>query len=948
MKKINFLWGILFCIFSHYAQAQREDVNFGNFSSPVPSVSSLASYNNVPQNNATGLPDIVYPLLELPSRNKNISLGVSLSYNILNAEKDQPASDIGAGWSLFGGGVISRSINGSYDETNDNITRNDYEKNEFDDIYFYNAPGISGKFRFIRDITNNTFQLVNLSSNRDKIEYTRTSNTATLILNSFTITDAKGNKYYFNDYSRSTSDRFGEVNREFRSAFFLTKIVDAGNIEIANFTYEKYAKYQPIYPNWLQYQYCKIKSINSPGFGKIEYEYLFSDPWRMNDPYEVQKITLKDQNNHIISGYEFEYIQDQIEDGQLAGGPMQYIYKRMLYKIKKLDRNNAASETTSFEYKPISYALDNLSGGYPISSICPDYKYLISPPKMTRPLLKKVINPLGGMTEYNFEYGTIFKDRTDPAYLSTILNGTDFIDEEIQFIKPYGDALTADTRQNINLSLTVTGMGVKKLFTFFLENDIEPVLSEEEIGTSGHLGFQILKNGIEVNGYFCNNNNNTKVYNLSPGNYTVKFFGINGNQGIGSLYLYEIAHIPQPFPNIKKGMDLRIGNIKIFGTQTDTSPQKTVKYDYNDFTNPVPTSTGYYFDNEMDPDQKKHILYKNVKITDDTGGYIQYSYKNPNDYPKNGNYWPYYSLMSGGLLDKKEVYNAQNKPLVSEQNSYTFEEIPGAQDYLLWSNNTLTSKPAWLKKSSVTSTSYFDNNQSIEEQSETNFNVFNFEVSSTKKVVDGNTIEQFYTYPETGYANLSAAHILNVPVIIEEKTDGQLVSRTETKFTNPASTRPTAVMTANIGNTAQKTATIDLYDEKGNAIQFTSPAGKSTTVIYGYDKTQPIAKIEGATYAQVSPYVQAITDASNADAQNPANEPALLTALDNFRKLSALQNFQVTTYTYDPLIGTTTTTPPDGIRAIYKYDDQNRLQKIVVIIDNKEVTLKEYQYHYKN
>lgn len=173
MKKTSFIWGILFCIFSHYAKAQREDLNFGDFSNPVPTVSTLASYNNLPQTNATGMPEISFPLLELPSRNKNISLGVSLAYSLLNTEKNEPASDVGTGWSLLGGGVISRKIIDHYDERNDDITRNGYSKNKFDDIYYYNAPGISGKFRFIRDINTNTFRLVNLSSNRDKIEYSR-------------------------------------------------------------------------------------------------------------------------------------------------------------------------------------------------------------------------------------------------------------------------------------------------------------------------------------------------------------------------------------------------------------------------------------------------------------------------------------------------------------------------------------------------------------------------------------------------------------------------------------------------------------------------------------------------------------------------------------------------------------------------------------------------------
>ena len=779
MKKTIMLLGMVSCILFQNLAAQQADINFGELSKPVPTVSSLTTYNNVPLTNATGLPEISIPLLQLPSRSTDIPLGVSLSYNLLNIKRDEPAADIGTGWSLFSGGVISRHIVDELDEMYYDVTLNGYKKNPFDDIYYYNIPGVSGKFRFIRDVNANTFQLINLSANKVKIEYTRTSNTATLVLDSFTITDAKGNKFFFNDYNLANlnGDLYGGSN-EYRSAFFLTKIVDASNVEVASFTYEKRSKSKYYLPTLKIYQYCKLKTITSPDFGKIEYDYIFSEPWKMNDPFQVQKITLKDKDGHIISGYSFDYSYFQYEDEQLAGGAMEYIYKRALEKIKKLDKNGAVSETTEITY---NYSESD-------------------------PSLKRLIPPAGGAIEYDFNGG-------------------------------------------------------------------------------------------------------------------------------------------------------RVNTIKYYNFKTDITPVKTIRYDYSSFADPN-VSSGKSFLIEMAGDNEStYNLYRNVKVIEDNNGYIKYYYKTPDNYPQvpyagggaNDKFWPYYSITGGGLLEKKEVYDAQNKLLLAEQNDYVFEDIPGSLNYQLFyvinSSDKIYSKSAWLKKSSVTSTSYFDNSQSIEEQSETNFNVFNYEVSSTKKVADGNTIEQFYTYPETGYANLAAAHILNTPVVVEEKVDGKLISRTETQFANPASTRPTAIISSNIGNTAQKTATIDLYDEKGNVIQITVPEGKVTTTIYGYNKTLPIAKIEGAAYTQVSPYIQAIVDASNADALNPANETALLIELDNFRKSAALQNTQITTYTYDPLIGATTATPPDGIRAIYKYDNSNRLQKIV---DMNGVILKEYQYNYKN
>lgn len=765
------------CILSqHLAAQQQADFNFGELPRPVPTVSSLASYNNVSQSNATGLPEISIPLLQLPSRSKNIQLGLSLSYNLLNIDRDEPAADIGTGWSLFGGGVISRNIVDDLDEMYYDVTLNGYKKNQFDDIYYYNIPGASGKFKFVRDINTNTFELVNLSSNKVKIEYTRTSNTATLILNSFTITDTKGNKFFFNDYSLANlnGDLYGGSN-EYRSAFFLTKIVDANNVELATFTYDKKSKSKFYLPDKKIYQYCKLKSIISPGFGKIEYDYLFSEPWKMNDPYQIQKIVLKDQNDHVISGYAFDYSYFQYEDGQLAGGPMEYIYKRALEKIKKLDKNGNLSEVTQLTY---NYVASN-------------------------PALKRLITAAGGVTQYDYN-------------------------------------------------------------------------------------------------------------------------------------------------------EDKIMSIKYYNSQTEVNPVKSIRYDYSSFTDPN-ISSGKSFLIEMGSNQASYYIYKNVKVIDDNNGYIKYYYKTPDDYPQipytgggvNDKFWPYYSTTSGGLLEKKEIYDAQDKLLAVEQNDYIFEDVPGTINYPLFDNpeSKTFSKPIWLKKLTSTSTTYFENNQNVEEKSETNFNAYNFELSSTKKILDGSIVEKFFTYPATGYPNLAAANMVSIPVIVEEKIDGKLLSRTETKFTNPASVNPTAVVSSNIGVSAEKTATIDLYDDRGNVIQVTSHDGKKITTIYGYYQTLPIATIEGATYAQVSGLIQNIVNASDADAANSAKEPQLLTALDAFRNHDQMKDFRITTYTYDPLIGATTVTSSNGMRETYKYDIRNRLEKV---LDKDGTILKEYKYNYKN
>ncbi|MCL8538962.1 RHS repeat protein, partial [Chryseobacterium gallinarum] len=128
--------------------------------------------------------------------------------------------------------------------------------------------------------------------------------------------------------------------------------------------------------------------------------------------------------------------------------------------------------------------------------------------------------------------------------------------------------------------------------------------------------------------------------------------------------------------------------------------------------------------------------------------------------------------------------------------------------------------------------------------------------------------------------------------------------------------------------------------------QYTTKDGISTVIIWGYNQTQPIAKIEGAKLSDIQQsLIDSIVNASNTDALAGVNndETSFLSALNTFR--NSLSGYQVTTYTYDPLIGVRSITPPSGIRESYIYDSANRLEKV---IDANGKVLKEMKYNYKN
>lgn len=133
--------------------------------------------------------------------------------------------------------------------------------------------------------------------------------------------------------------------------------------------------------------------------------------------------------------------------------------------------------------------------------------------------------------------------------------------------------------------------------------------------------------------------------------------------------------------------------------------------------------------------------------------------------------------------------------------------------------------------------------------------------------------------------------------------------------------------------------TYEQYDSKGNLLQYRVKENIPVAIIWGYNKSLPIAKIENATYNQISSYIDNLQTLSDA-----GSEASLIIALNNLRTDPALANTMITTYTYKPLIGVSTITDPRGMTTYYEYDSFNRLS---MIKDRDKNVLQSYCYNYK-
>ncbi|WP_379968007.1 hypothetical protein [Epilithonimonas sp. UC225_85] len=325
---------------------------------------------------------------------------------------------------------------------------------------------------------------------------------------------------------------------------------------------------------------------------------------------------------------------------------------------------------------------------------------------------------------------------------------------------------------------------------------------------------------------------------------------------------------------------------------------------------------------------------------------------------------------NAGITISKEIYKYKNfikdslavqkiisnyKPnITSCGGTWGFKYVNNARNYIRAENSFLTN---------IIKESYISNGIVIEKNNYIYNEPDDLMITSQNLTPDGLITETNYKYPkDLNQAWLVSKNIIGIPLITETKRTGsgtpKTIAKVETLYPidqTDANTYtsgfplPKSVSSHDIssGNLSTE-VTYNQYDSKGNLLQYTTKSGVPTAIIWGYNNIQPIAKIEGATYAQVSSFATAIINASNDDANDAAvgnpKEAILLTALDTFRNNASLSAFQITTYTYDPLIGVRSITPPSGVREVYIYDTANRLKEVKDINGN---ILKAYDYHYK-
>jgi hypothetical protein len=277
-RKLKCLFHLIGCfltaIIGRPVQAQDTTDLIGHVSIASPTAASLGKYGDIPVSYHTGIPQISVPIYTVEAG--SLKLPISLSYHASGLKVMEPASWVGAGWSLNAGGMISRTVRGAPDDrgySTSNVMDGHYTDYGFNS-YFNNGPNTPDDVNFARGFkdTEPDLYFFNFGSYTGKF-YFNDDRTPILVPEQdfriqpvvmsgqgfigFTVTTPDGVRYYFGQVGNNGPVAPIEATNPFTiengpsntsaaaSSWFLNKVVSADGMDSITLSYatENYSYY---------------------------------------------------------------------------------------------------------------------------------------------------------------------------------------------------------------------------------------------------------------------------------------------------------------------------------------------------------------------------------------------------------------------------------------------------------------------------------------------------------------------------------------------------------------------------------------------------------------------------------------------------------------------------------------------------------------------------------
>ena len=287
-------------------------------------------------------------------------------------------------------------------------------------------------------------------------------------------------------------------------------------------------------------------------------------------------------------------------------------------------------------------------------------------------------------------------------------------------------------------------------------------------------------------------------------------------------------------------------------------------------------------------------------------------------------------------------------------NSYQINAIEGSAYKIYMYPYNMVKKTEYINDGRTNSLIYSNDHQMTYD----NYNQISSVLSNDNGINTKKEYKYPYNYSTSVYSGMKAKNIVS-PVIekITKIKNTVEIERVKTDYSefnyyNNYFYAPSSIHTSYSGlNNLQLINTFNRYDSKGNIAHTTNKDGISTVYLWSYNGRYPVAEIKNASYSDVLAQIQGgQTTIDNITSKQIMSD-------NDFNVVNSLRtklpNAMITTFTYKPFVGLTSTTDPNGLSTYYEYDDFGRLIDVKVGEINSSGTetkrkIQNYDYHYKN
>ncbi|WP_163325475.1 RHS repeat protein [Draconibacterium mangrovi] len=369
------------------------------------------------------------------------------------------------------------------------------------------------------------------------------------------------------------------------------------------------------------------------------------------------------------------------------------------------------------------------------------------------------------------------------------------------------------------------------------------------------------------------------------------------------------------------------------------------------------------------------VVVKDVSSTGNTGEEIYYY---TNETPWTGPDFYYYNICTNGDLEKKVDLDANNDTVQVESYKYiqsAYEKAwvnIKARDRYYGDNNlclhsvfgsgigyryaiTVYAGTNFVNQLDEKETINYDGTKKIIAFTTYEYNSNNFAVKTiTNTLSTGGVQSVKYRYPSDltigVYPAMTSLNIINVPIEQTSYMNNLVVGSSlktyklysgryvPDKVYALETTTPLSSFAVYNGstmdshyNSSSPEVKFENYDSKGNPTQITGKDGITTSYLWDATGNYLMAKVDGATYSQISSLNGKVCSYSSS---------TLYSSLK-----SLVPGAMISSYSYKPLIGLSTVTDQKGVTQKYDYESFGRLH---LIKNDDDHIQSSYNYNYKN